>query len=281
MNEIAHRFAEIDGARIHYVEAGSGPAVVLLHGFPEFWFSWREQLPALAAAGFRAIAPDLRGYNDSHRPRDLDRYRITEIADEMAALMRMNDAALLVGHDWGGLAAWILTMRHPSLVKRLAILNTPHPSAIRRGGFRQLSKLYYQFIFQLPLLPELMLGRRHFALLKRAVKVLHSNRNDLQLERYVEAWSKPGALTAMLAYYRALFQRKRDLPRGDQRIVRAPTLLIWGERDPVFLESVMTGTARYAPDFRLERLPRANHFVQQDDPDRVNELLIEFLRRTE
>ena len=151
-------YADLGDVRLHYVEAGEGPLVVLLHGFPEFWFSWRFQIPALAAAGFRVVAPDMRGYNLSSRPAEVAAYDTDRLAADVRGLIRELGAerALLAGHDWGGAVAWITAMNHPEVVERLAILNVPHPRRMLQGlrTPRQLAKSWYFLAFQVPWLPE-------------------------------------------------------------------------------------------------------------------------------
>jgi epoxide hydrolase 4 len=274
----------VDGREVHIAEAGYGPPVLLLHGFPEFWYSWREQLPALAGAGFHAIAPDLRGYNLTHRPTGLQPYRAVSIAGEVVSLIDAvaGGKAHLVGHDWGGLLAWLIAIRAPGAVDRLAVLNTPHPGALRRMKRRpqQLLRFSYQIFFQLPLLPELALRTFRFAGLKMAMRKMLQNRGSFPPEvvaRYEEAWGRPGAVTAMLNYYRALHRLPREFPRGPAAVVHQPTLLIWGDRDPVFKRNLFEATAEFVEKLTLERIPGGGHFIHQDDPAAVNALLIDFL----
>jgi epoxide hydrolase 4 len=238
--------------RLTYDSDGEGPLVVLLHGFPESRKTWSRQLPALAAAGFRAVAPDLRGYGDSPKPRGVKPYRTSEIAADVAELIVSLDGApcVVVGHDWGAAVAWTLAMERPELLRKLVILNVPHPSAIAREvrrSFRQKLKLSYQVFFQLPLLPEL------------TMKIL------------TRQWSRD--FTPMLNYYRAL-----RYPRNPPRMIGTPTLIIWGEREPVFLASGLENLDRWVRDVRIERIAKAGHFVQRDAAERVNELLIDFAR---
>lgn len=271
---------------IHSVEAGAGPVVVLLHGFPEFWYAWREQIPALAAQGFRAIAPDLRGYNLSHKPRDLSRYRIGEVAEEVDLWIRAvapGERVALIGHDWGALVAWTLAMRAPDRLDRLVIMAVPHPSSFRVLARRPFSALrfWYQAAAQPPWIPEIALGLGRHAILRRAMTMLSTRRDALTpevLNEYETAWSQPGALTGMLDYYRAFHRRPRDLPRREERTVRVPTLMIRGDQDRFFARDLFEASARWAPDSRLENVSGAGHFVQHDRPREVNELLIGFLR---
>jgi pimeloyl-ACP methyl ester carboxylesterase len=284
MLELSHREAIVNGVRLHYVEAGVGPPVLLLHGFPEFWYSWRHQIATLAAAGFRAVAPDLRGYNLSDKPIGVESYRVDDLVADVADLIRhtARGRAVVVGHDWGGAVAWAVAMQHPELVERLVILNAPHPAAfvreLRTPG--QLWKSWYIFFFQLPRLPEWFLRRRNFAYLERAwrrdpIRPGAFTEEDIRL--YKEALARPGALSAALNYYRATF--RGGLPRRREFVqpVTAPTLLIWGERDRYLGPRLIEGLEPWVPKLRIERLPDASHWVQADCPEVVNRLLIEFL----
>jgi pimeloyl-ACP methyl ester carboxylesterase len=277
-----HRHAVVGGVRLHYVEAGAGPLVVLLHGFPEFWYSWRRQIPALAAAGFRVIAPDLRGYNTSDKPAGVGAYRIELLVDDVAGLIGQAGArsAAVVGHDWGGVIAWVLAMRRPDRVGRLAVLNAPHPLAYRREVWRlaQLLRSWYVLFFQLPWLPERVLRAGNFALLGRMLRSQPTRPGAFTPEDigwYKSALARPGALTAALNYYRAAGRgRGPAAPLGP---VTAPTLLIWGEKDPYLGVRLSSGLERWVGDLRVERLPGVSHWVQNDDPERTNALLLEFL----
>lgn len=259
--------------KLHYDSQGSGPLIVLLHGFPEDRRSWKRQLPALAAGGFRAIAPDLRGYGESPKPRGVDAYRISMLVDDVAELIA--DAGggpcIVVGHDWGALVAWFLAMTRPDLVRKLVVINVPHPAAYSRELRRsaeQRRRVAYQLFFQLPLLPELwmrLFGRRLLRKLGRF--------SDEETEAYARAWR--GSLGPMLNYYRAMRKFRGEL-RALIRRIDVPVLMIWGEREPVFLRATTEGVDEWVPDLRFEPIPRIGHFAQHDAPDRVNELLIEF-----
>src|SRR5688572_31185299 len=257
--------------KLHFVESGSGPLVVLLHGFPEFWYSWRRQMPALASAGFRAVAPDLRGFNDSPKPRDIAEYRLTRVIDDVAELIEQLGApCMLVGHDWGGLVAWYLAMSRPELVQKLVVLNIPHPVPFLRELRRTLSqklRMSYQLFFQPPLLPELLMP---FVL----PRLLRGYTRE-EIAEYRRAWAKPGALRAMANYYRAIRRYRGELMPLIRRI-DVPTLLIWGEKEPVFVPATLRGTEEWVPNLRVARIAGAGHFVQADEPEIVNELLVEF-----
>jgi epoxide hydrolase 4 len=283
---LRHGYAELSEVRLHYVEAGDGPLVVLLHGFPDFWYSWRFQIPALVGAGFRVVAPDMRGYNLSSRPPDVGSYAPSRLAADIRELIAERGAsrALLVGHDWGAAVAWLTAIRHPEVIERLAILNVPHPrrmvEALRRSG-RQLLRSWYMFFFQLPWLPERAVEARDWRGFRRPFEDARAGAfTPADIERYKAAWSQPGAPTAMLNYYRASLRRPpggatgRSLPP-----VKAPTLIIWGERDRHLGAELAEPERRDVPNLeRVVRLPSASHWVQHDEPDRVSELLIAFFR---
>jgi epoxide hydrolase 4 len=281
---VAHRYADLAGVRLHYVEAGEGPLVVLLHGFPEFWFSWRFQIPALAAAGFRVVAPDMRGYNLSDKPKGVEGYALERLARDVERLIGAlgEERAVVVGHDWGGIVAWAVAMLHPERVGRLVILNVPHPERLSRGlrTPRQLLKSSYAFFFQIPWLPERVLRAGDFAIVRSVFRndpVRPGTFGEDDIDRYVEALSRPGALTATINYYRALARRAPALARKLRRRIEAPVLVIWGQRDLFLVPELARPDPALVPDVRVERLPDASHWVQQDRPERVNALLLEFL----
>ena len=282
---LEHRSLATNGIRLHCVVAGSGPLVVLLHGFPEFWYSWRHQIPALVAAGFRVAAPDLRGYNDSDKPEGIEAYRMTELVEDVAGLVRAlgEERAAIVGHDWGGALAYAFAMLHPEMTTRLAVLNCPHPAifgrAITEGDLEQMQKSWYMFFFQLPVLPEALLAANNFKLLKQFAYD-NSRRGTFSrrdLARYFEAFAKPGALTGAINWYRAMFRR----PQGGRAYpkIAAPTLVIWGTADHFLGAHLLNRMKRhFAGPFKLVRLPGVSHWVQQEAPRRVNALLLGFLR---
>lgn len=283
-----HHFAVVNGIRLHYVEAGTGPLVVLLHGFPEFWYSWRHQLPALAGAGFRALAPDLRGYNESAKPAGIASYAIDPLTQDVAELIHAVGAerATIVGHDWGGGIAWAFAMRFPTLVDRLVILNAPHPALFFRElrTPAQLARSWYIFFFQLPWLPEWALRRRNFAGLERALRsdpVRPGTFTEEDIRAFKEAWAQPGALTAGINYYRAMKRHGIRSLRSELRPIDVPTLVIWGERDRYLGIRLLDGLGDWVTRLRIERLPNASHWVQNDAAERVNELLLAFLREGE
>ncbi len=282
--EWRHGEARINGVRLHYVEAGSGPLVILLHGFPEFWYSWRHQIVALAEAGFHAIAPDLRGYNLSDKPPGISAYRMEALLDDAIGLIRQTGAerAAVIGHDWGGVIAWHLAMYHPQMVEKLIILNAPHPAAYRRElrSWTQLLKSWYILFFQLPGLPEQLLGAGDFDMIGRMLRREPVNAQAFtsdDVRRYKQALARPGALTAALNYYRALRHSAQRMAHNNAPIT-VPTLLLWGERDSYLSPRLTEGLNAHVSNLRVVRFPDASHWVQNDAPERVNRLTIDFLR---
>jgi pimeloyl-ACP methyl ester carboxylesterase len=286
----AHRTVLLNGLRFHYVEAGDptrGRTVVLLHGFPGFWYCWRHQIPALAAAGYHVVAPDLRGYNTSGKSHRVSDCRIESLVEDVVAFARHvspGPTATLVGHDWGGIIAWFTAMRCPEAVERLAVLNAPHPAAylreLRRVRSGQLFRSWYVLFFQLPWLPEALLALDDFAMLRRMLRTDPARPGAFtpeDMKEYVRAWSQPGALRAGINYYRAAARRGLGRLARELRRIDTPTLLIWGERDRYLVPELTRGLEQWVPDLRIERLPRASHWVMQDEPGRVNDLLTGFL----
>lgn len=276
-----HREARVNGVRLHYVEAGRGPLVVLLHGFPEFWYSWRRQIGALADAGFHVVAPDMRGYNLSEKPRRVDDYRIDALVEDVAALIRHcgEARAHVAGHDWGGGVAWATAILRPDVVHRLVVLNAPHPVAfareLRTPG--QLLRSWYMLFFQIPRLPEALIRYEQFGAVRRTLRTDPVRANAFSRKdaaEYVRALSQPGALTAAIHYYRAGF---RHSPLHLSNPIQSPTLLIWGERDRYLGIRLTQGLEPWIPRLRVERIPDASHWVLADAPERVSRLMVEFL----
>jgi pimeloyl-ACP methyl ester carboxylesterase len=298
-----HETARVDGVDLHYVTVdpdpaavdhptGDPPLVVLLHGFPEFWYAWRHQLDPLARAGYRVVAPDLRGYNRSSRPTGVDSYRPERLVADVRGLVEGlgYGRAAVVGHDWGGAVAWETAIREPDLVSRLVVLNAPHPEAYRRTLLRspeQLLKSWYVFLFQVPWLPERLLEADDYRvvgeLLTDTVRPDAFSESDVR--RYKDAMARSGSVSGAINYYRAIAresaarQVRSLLPGAETRdaTVRVPTLVVWGEQDPALSTDLLDGLDRWVPDLRIEVLPAASHWVQADQPDRVTDLLVDFL----
>jgi pimeloyl-ACP methyl ester carboxylesterase len=269
-----------DGLWLHYAACGSGPLVLLLHGFPEFWYSWRHQLPALGAR-FHAVAPDLRGYNLSDRPDS--GYDVATLCDDLRALIEAfgERQAVVVGHDWGGVLAWLFAIRYPDYVLRLAIVNAPHPAAMLREWRRpsQLQRSWYVGLIQLRGLAERALEKDDYALVRRMFRAADRQRawlSDEDLQRYVDALARPGALGAALEYYRQI--RSRNLGAlSPMRIITAPTLVLWGEQDPALGVGLLDGLDRWVHQLQVIRFPEAGHWLNQEEPERVNAALSDFL----
>jgi pimeloyl-ACP methyl ester carboxylesterase len=282
--ELAHRYADLGDVRLHYVEAGEGSLVLLLHGFPQFWYQWRHQIPALVEAGFRVVAPDMRGYNLSDKPLGVRAYRVELLARDVERLILAcgEQTAVVVGHDWGAIAAWIAAMRHPERVEKLAILNVPHPARSLDGLLSpmQLLRSSYMFFFQIPRLPEEVIRAGDFGLLRsvfRSDPVQPEALTAEDIERYIEAIAQPGVLTASLNYYRALLRNPREMRALLQR-VEAPVLVIWGEKDRFLSRRLAEPPRLWVPNLiRVKRLPDASHWVAEDRPLEVNTLLLDFL----
>ena len=270
---------------LNAVAAGpkDGPVVILLHGFPEFWYGWRKQIDPLAGAGFRVIVPDQRGYNQSSKPRGVRAYALIELVSDVIAIADQlgQQRIFLAGHDWGAAVAWSVAMLHPNRVAKLAILNVPHPSVMLRylmKNRRQLRNSWYMFFFQLPWLPEAFLSASDFR--KGTASLVGSSRRGTfsaeDLEQYRAAWSQPGALTAMINWYRAAFRHRAVFP---DRTVHVPTRILWGVRDAFLMAEMGQDSLRYCTQAELIQFPDATHWLQHEEPARVSELLIDFFRK--
>jgi pimeloyl-ACP methyl ester carboxylesterase len=259
--------------------------VLLLHGFPQSWYQWRHQIPALVEAGFRMVAPDMRGYNLSDKPPGVRAYRVELLARDVERLILAcgERTATVVGHDWGAIVAWVAAMRHPGRVERLVILNVPHPARSLDGLLSpgQLLRSSYVFFFQIPRLPEEFIRAGDFALLRSTLRrdpVRPGTFTAGDIERYVEAIARPGALTATLNYYRALLRYPRET-RALLKRIEAPVLVIWGERDRFLSRRLAEPPRLWVPNLlSVERLQDASHWVAEDRPGEVNTLLLAFLR---
>lgn len=272
-----------NGIRMHYVSQGNGPLVVLLHGFPEYWYSWRLQIPFLAELGYRVVAPDLRGYNDSDKPET--GYSITNLLRDIVGLIKGlgEEKAVIVGHDWGGALAWSFAASYPQMTERLIVLNAPHPGAMKRElrNPQQLRKSWYILALQVPFVPEYILGRNHAEAIGRMIYAAAVQKEAFPrvvLERYCEAMSKPGALRASISYYRALFRDLFSLAGLNASVqISMPTLLIWGEQDIALDLALTRNLEQWVPHLRVRYVPDSGHWVQQERPALVNQWMAEFL----
>ena len=274
-------YADLSEMRLHYVEAGDGPLVVLLHGFPEFWYGWRLQIKALADAGFRVVAPDMRGYNLSSRPEGVGDYAIEKLADDVRDLVHERGAqsALLAGHDWGGSVAWATAMTHPEVVDRLAVLNAAHPRKLSQGLHHpsQLRKSWYIFFFALPDLPDAIVHANNWHFFRHFLHDARPAYTAEEMGRYIEAWSQPGAASGMINYYRSSVRTPAKKAEAAIHPIKAPTLVIWGQRDGYLGQELAEPEHDDVPNLeRVERLPDASHWVHHDEAERVTQLLISF-----
>ena len=283
MQDYDHTFVETNGIHLHVVTTGdpSGKPVILLHGFPEFWYGWRFQIPALAAVGKFVIVPDQRGYNLSDKPRGVQAYTMEKLVQDMVGMLDHFEIekASLVGHDWGAAVAWEAAIAFPERIDRLAILNVPHPKVMRdtlRISLRQVLKSWYIGFFQIPTLPDWLLGVNHCALAERML--VSSGKpgtfSPTELVEYKQAWSQQGALTAMINWYRAVV-RYPDARRTDLR-VHIPTLILWGKRDVALSAGMAQRSLDYCDDGRLVFFENATHWVQHDEAAGVNRQLLMF-----
>lgn len=281
MPDLEHHFIKTNDLTLHVVAAGpeSGPPVILLHGFPEFWYGWRAQIPALAAAGFRVLAPDQRGYNLSDKPKGAAAYRLDLLAKDIVGLMDANrtDRVYLAGHDWGAIVAWWIALTTPERLRRLAILNVPHPTVMRRrlqSDPRQMARSTYAAFFQLPRLPETLSRANNWRLAVGALQgsSLPGTFSAADLDAYRAAWSQPGAYTAMLNWYRAAV-RYPALERPGKRVT-VPATIIWGAKDRFLGVEMAEESAALCDQGELIRMEANTHWVQHEAAAAVNAILL-------
>ena len=288
MKEVQHHYVTGNGINFHVVTAGpeDGRPVMLLHGFPDFWYGWNAQIAVLAEAGYRVIAPDLRGYNLTDKPKMVSDYKIDVLMEDVIALINAfgYDQVLLAAHDWGAAVAWWLVKHRPEYVERVVILNVPYPTfakvALQRGLFIQLLKSWYIYFFQIPWLPEFLLrwsGRS----MRRNPLVVSSHKDTFSaddLARYQAAWEKPGAWTAMLNWYRAALRMLALSDYPAEGSILVPTLILWGEQDIALDKRLAELSAKLCASSELVMYPEATHWVHHDVTEKVNQELLRFFR---
>jgi pimeloyl-ACP methyl ester carboxylesterase len=273
----------VNEINLHVVQDGpsTGQLAILLHGFPEFWYGWRQQIPYLAAAGYRVWAPDQRGYNLSDKPEGIASYTLDRLGADVINLMDAagRDTAFVVGHDWGAAVAWWVAAKFPSRLVRMVVINVPHGAVLTkhlRRNFNQMRKSWYMLFFQLPWLPEALARLQNWKMLVETLK--SSSRpgtfTDDDLDRYRHAWSQPKALTSMINWYRSVMQKPPSLP--DTSRITVPTLLIWGAQDKFLGRELAQPSIDLCDDGRLVFFEEATHWVQHEEPDQVNELIANF-----
>jgi len=282
--ELEHSYIETNGIKLHVVQAGpqSGVPVVLLHGFPEFWYGWRKQIPALVEAGCRVIVPDQRGYNLSDKPEGMKAYDVNILVHDIIGLIDAlgYEKVNLVGHDWGAVVAWRLALKYPERLHRLSIMNAPHPAVMTKflgRDIEQFRRSWYVLFFQLPWIPEASLRAndwRSLAQSLRGTSKIGSFINE-DIEKYKEAWSQPGAMTSTINWYRAYVQYPPQLPE-DQRI-KVRTLMMWGMKDFALTHRMARPSMDYVEEGNLILFPEATHWVHLDAAEEVNHYLIDFI----
>ncbi len=281
-NSWKHEYITTNNIKLHYVTQGNGPLMLMLHGFPEYWYSWRHQIPEFAR-DYQVVAIDLRGYNDSDKPKEKSAYVMNEFIQDVKGVIQGlgYEKCVLVAHDWGGIIAWNFVDIYPETVEKLIILNLPHPLKLIRSfrTWKQLQKSWYIFFFQIPFLPELLLQYANYNWIEQMFAGIALGKSIFtlkDLKAYKQAVAKPGALRAMLNYYRNFFIPQLINKNWD--IVAVPTLMIWGEEDKFLGKELTYGTEAYVRDFKIKYIPNCSHWVQQEQPTLVNQYMREFLR---
>jgi len=276
-----HDYITTNGIKLHYVTQGDGPLMLMLHGFPEFWYSWRHQIPEFAK-DYKVVALDLRGYNDSDKPKQQSAYVMREFLQDVKGVITGlgYEKCILVGHDWGGAIAWSFAHTYPEMVERLIVMNIPHPAKFAEGlrTPQQLMRSSYMFFFQLPGLPEMLLQASDYQAIETAFKGMAVDKSaftQADIDAYKDAASKRGALTAALNYYRNVWQQ--GLLNHNWDVLEVPTLLIWGESDTALGKELTYGTDKYVRNLQIKYIPNCSHWVQQEKPQIVNQYMREFL----
>jgi len=292
---LRHEYADVNGVRLHYVTAGKGKLMMFVHGFPEFWYEWKNQL-AEFGRDHQAVAPDMRGYNLSSKPADVDQYRVGHLVEDLRALAEHlgHKKFVLVGHDWGGAVAWAFAIFHPDYLEKLIIINAPHPGVFERElreNPAQQRASQYMLMFRSARAEQTLLANDCAALvdavLAEGLKQGYFTEEDRKA--YIEAWSQPGALTGGLNYYRAAgigppTREGADWRATDNRAsglssltVRVPTLVIWGEKDEALLTGNLEGLDGFVPDLTVKRIPDGSHWVIHEKPGLVNSYIRDFI----
>jgi pimeloyl-ACP methyl ester carboxylesterase len=307
---LTHGYADVNGVRLHYAQSGRGPLILFLHGFPEFWYEWKNQL-AEFGRDHTAVAPDMRGYNESSKPVELSAYQIPVLVEDVRALAATllkssgGSTFTLVAHDWGGVVAWVFAAMHPEMLDKLVIINAPHPTIFARelrDNADQQRASQYMLMFRGPA-AEATLSANDYAILTSMVLgpgLKDGSVTDLDKALYLSAWSQPGALTGGLNYYRASAvgppaaspspanaerpaagpspaNAERSALDGPPLIVRVPTLVVWGDKDTALLTGNLTGLDQVVPALTVKHIPDGTHWVVREKPNDVNRLIREFL----
>jgi pimeloyl-ACP methyl ester carboxylesterase len=292
--EFHSQYADVNGVRLHYVSVGRGELVLFVHGFPEFWGAWEHQLAEFGRA-YQAVALDMRGYNLSSKPEDVEDYHVVHLVDDLRSLARHlgHEKMTLVAHDWGGAVAWSTAIRHPDWVEKLVIINAPHPAIFARELLHnpeQQAASQYMLFFRSPK-AERVLSRDNYAGLLEVLTEFGSkwDMDPDTRRKYIDAWSQRGALTGGLNYYRASPMYPPTSAQDEEKInsildlphemlaVKAPTLVIWGEQDRALLSGNLDGLEKYVDNLTVRRIPDGSHWIIHEQPARVNKLIGAFL----
>ena len=295
MPDFQSQYAEVNGIRLHYISVGKGKLIMFVHGFPEFWFEWEKQLIEFDQ-DYQAVAPDMRGYNLSSKPSDIEKYHVKYLIEDLRALAEHlgHEKFIMVGHDWGGAVAWSAAIRHPELVEKLVVINSPHPAVFARELLNnpdQQKASQYMLMFR-SAEAERVLSENNFARLSDVLVQFGSKweMTEEKRQKYQDAWSQPGALTGSLNYYRTSplypptstedeeqIKSILNLPK-EMLAVRVPTLVIWGEQDRALLTGNLEGLEEYVDDLTIKRIPDGTHWVSHEQPELVNTLIREFIK---
>ena len=285
-----HKYADVNNVRLHYVTAGKGKLMMFLHGFPEFWYEWRNQL-AEFGRDYKAVAPDMRGYNLSSKPLEVEQYQVKYLVNDVRALVEQlgYKKFILVAHDWGGGVAWPFAMRHPEYLEKLIIINAVHPIVFMRelrDNPAQRKASQYILVYRTPQAEDILTKNNYAVLdvnlLRDGIKQGYFTEEDRKA--YIEAWLQPGALTGGLNYYRAAHLgsftgESDDSLSADPSLftVAVPTLVIWGEKDKWLLTGNLEGLEKYVPNLTIKRIPDGSHWVIHEKPGLVNSYIREFI----
>ncbi len=287
-------YAEVNGVRLHYVSQGHGKLLMFVHGFPEFWYEWKDQLEEFSQ-DYQAVAPDMRGYNLSSKPEGLDAYTTEPLVEDLRALAEHlgHRKFILIAHDWGGIVAWHFANRHPDWLEKLIIINAPHMGVFARelaSNPEQQESSQYVLFFRSPE-AEKVLSANNYSGLWQALTSgdVPTAFTDEDQERYIEAWSQPGALTGGLNYYRAAAfappklgeeagpEAQPVVEDKESFMINVPTLVIWGEKDTALRLGNLEGLDEYVPNLTIKRVPDGSHWVVHEQPGLVNSLIREFI----
>jgi len=295
MPDFQSQYAEVNGLRLHYVSFGQGKLIMFVHGFPEFWSEWEKQLVEFGQ-DYQAVAPDMRGYNLSSKPGDTEEYHVKYLIEDLRALAKHlgHEKLIMVAHDWGGAVAWSAAMRHPELLEKLVVINSPHPAVFARellnNPDQQKASQYMLMLRSAE--AERVLTENNYARLMDVLVQFGSKweMSEEKRQKYIAAWSRPGALTGSLNYYRASPLYPPTSENDEEQIgsilnlpqemfeIKVPTLVIWGEQDQALLTGNLEGLEEYVDDLTIKRIPDGTHWVIHEQPELVNALMRDFIK---